>query len=134
MNRFALPWVSLRLAGSLSGAAVMSRASARIVGPAMSPVSVMPVAAAMGGVALMVTTLCAGSLVPGLRPGRALLGRGAAGCAGSRGRLVSAGFVTMRCLRPAMRGPTVIVMALIGQGLRPFLMEGQDKPHWRDAS
>lgn len=33
-----------------------------------------------------------------------------------------------------MRRPTVIVMTLIGQRLRPFLMEGQDKPHWRDAS
>jgi hypothetical protein len=86
----------MRLAGPLSGAAVVSRASARMVGPAMSPVPMVPVTAAMGGLPLLVPALGAVTLVPGLRPGRALLGCGARGRAGSRGRLVRAGFVTMR--------------------------------------
>jgi hypothetical protein len=131
--RLALPGMSMRLAGSLS-AAVVPGPAAGVLGPAVPPVPVVPAVAALDRRTVVLAARGAVTLVPRLGSGRALLGRGSAGRARCGGRLVRAGLVAMRRLWPAMRRPTLIVMALIGQGLRPFLMEGQDKPHWRDAS
>ena len=119
---------------ALSRATLLARASARVMRPTVPPVPVVPVVAAMGGVAVRVPSLSAVATLPGVRRGRTVLPRGTGRGARARGRLLRPGIVVMRRLGPAMRRPTVIVMALISQGLRPFLMEGQDKPHWRDGS
>src|SRR6266850_8390692 len=118
----------MRLAGSLSAAPVVPCAASGVLGPAVPPVPVMPPVAALNRRTVVLAARGAVTLVPRLRSGRALLGCGSARRAGCRGWLVRAGLVAMRRLGPAMRRPTLIVMALIGQGLRPFLMEGQEKP------
>ena len=96
MARLALPGVTLRLAGSLSGASVVPGAAAGMVGPAPPPVPVVPGVTAVGGMAVMLPALGAVTLVTGLRRGRALFGCSAAGGSRSRGLLGRAGLVVMR--------------------------------------
>ena len=119
---------------ALSRAPLLARAAARVMRPAVPPVPVVPVVAAMGGVAVRVPPLGAVTTLPGVRRRRTVLPGGAGRRARARGRLLRPGIMVMRRVGPAMRRPTVIVMALVSQGLRPFLMEGQEKPHWRDRS
>src|SRR3989442_3694739 len=52
MARLALPGVPLRLAAPLSGAAVVPRAAAGMVGPAPPPVPVVPLVTTVDGFAL----------------------------------------------------------------------------------
>ena len=120
--------VSLNVAGlALCRAAILPRAAAaRVIRPTMPPVPVMPVVAAMGGMALAAR--------PGVRRWSTVLRRGPGRRTRARGRLRRSRIMVMRRLGPAVRRPTVIVMALVSQGLWPFLMEGQEKPHWRDGS
>ncbi|HYS05907.1 MAG TPA: hypothetical protein VEW47_12010 [Candidatus Dormibacteraeota bacterium] len=119
---------------ALSRAPLLARAAARGIRPAVPPVPVVPVVAAMGGVAVRVPPLGAVTTLPGVRRRRTVLPGGAGRRARVRGRLLRPGIVAMRRVGPAMHRPTVIVMALFSQGLRPFLMEGEEKPHWRDRS
>ena len=91
--RLALPGVPLRLAGPLSGAAVVPCAAAGMVGAAPPPIPVVPVVAAVGGMAVL-AALGAVTLVTGL--GRTLFGCGAAGRARTRGRLGHTRFGAMR--------------------------------------
>ena len=92
--RLALPGVPLRLAGPLSGAAVVPCAAAGMVGAAPPPIPVMPVVATVGGMAVLLAALGAVTLVTGL--GRTLFGCGAAGRARTRGRLGHTKFGAMR--------------------------------------
>jgi len=40
----------------------------------------------------------------------------------------------MRLLGPVLGRPAVTVLALLSQGLAPFLLEGLENPHRRDAT
>ncbi len=96
MARLILPPVALPLAGPLSGAALVPRASARVVRPAMPPVPVMPVVASVAGMAMVLPRLGSVAVVPWLRGGRALLGPDAGGRVRAGGRLRRTGIVAMR--------------------------------------
>ncbi len=96
MARFILPRVSLCLAGPLSGAAILPRAAARVVGAAMPPIPVVPVVAAVGGMVVVFPALGAVAVVPRLRGGRVVLGCGAGRRVRPGGRLVRTGIVATR--------------------------------------
>ena len=99
----------------------------------MSPVPVMPVTASMPAVTVRLATLTV-AILPDLRHTWTLFGCGARRRDRRVRRTLRRDIVSMRCFRPAVRRPTVIRMTLFSQWLWPFLMEGQEKPHWRDAS
>ena len=126
--------VAVRLAGALTRARLRPRAAARVLRPAVPPVPVVPVVAALAGLTVRVPTLGSVAALPGVRRRRAVLDRGTGRQAGARGGLLRPGIMLMRRFRPTVYRPTVIVMALVSQSLWPFLVEGQEKPHWRDTS
>ena len=55
-------------------------------------------------------------------------------CAVICGRPLRGGVVAMRLLGPVLGRPAVTVLALLSQGLAPFLLEGVENPHRRDAT
>src|SRR5207245_2087201 len=100
--------------------------------PPVRPVAVMAAVPVVGG--RRVSTVPLGVLfTPRLGRGRRRRRSGAGRRVGIRGRPLRRGVVTMRLLGPVMGRPAVTVMALFSQGLVPFLLEGQEKPHGRDA-
>src|SRR6266700_5575799 len=103
-----------------------------LVAPPVPPVAVMAAVPVMGR--RRVAMVARGGLLPprlgrGRRRRRSRAGRRV----GIRRRPLRRGVVTRRLLGPVMGRPAVTVMALFSQGLVPFLLEGQEKPHGRDA-
>ena len=111
--------------------AVVAGAVRVLVRAATAPVAMMSVRAALMTVpAALPPAVRAHLLLPGIDRRLAILRRLGVGRRGALRRRGLHRVMARRRFGSAMRRPTGIVMRLLGQRLRPFLMEGQDKPHW----